>query len=134
LVAAAAKLAALVIERDAARRAAEQDRRRHAFLLELSDAFRVLDDCEAVAMLATRRLWERLGAGSAFVGVFDDAGDSLTLGPGHAATPRAAPVGPVARAAFADLPDPLPAGPYVVPDRTASPAPAPHRPEAPHHR
>lgn len=129
LVAAAAKLAALVIERDAARRAAEQDRLRHAFLLELSDAFRVLDDCEAVAMLATRRLCERLGAGSAFVGVFDDAADSLTLGPGHAATRRAVPVGTVARAAFADLLDPLRAGPYVVPDVTACRELAPDRRE-----
>ena len=119
LVAAAAKLAAVVIERDQARRAAEQERRSHAFLLELSDAFRLLEDEEEVGRLAARLLRERLGAGMVFVGEFDGAEDAFTLGPGDAAGDGPVPRGTVRRSAFSELLAPLDAGPYVVEDVAA---------------
>ncbi|HEX7039332.1 MAG TPA: GAF domain-containing protein [Trueperaceae bacterium] len=119
LVATAARLAAVVVERDAARRMAEQERPGHEFLLELSDAFRVLEDEEEVGRLATRLLCERLGAGMAFVGEFDEASDAYTLGPGHAVQGAMVPAGTFRPSAFAELMNPLEDGPHVVDDVAA---------------
>ncbi len=119
VVASAARLAAVVMERDAARRAAARERSGHAFLLELSDAFRVLDDEGEVGRLATRLLCERLGADMSFVGEFDEVEDAFTLGPGHAAGEARVPTGTVKPSSFAELLAPLAEGPHVVDDVAA---------------
>ncbi len=116
LAATTAWLAGIAIEREQARRAARAESHRQAFLLELSDALRALDDEAAISTLATRLLGERLGAGMCFFGAFDEAEDLFTISPGYATGGSVVPAGSVRRSAFSDLLAPLEAGPYVVRD------------------
>lgn len=91
----------------------------HAFLLELSDAFRLMDDEEEAGALATRLLCQRLGADLAFVGEFDEAGEHFELGPGFAAEGGPVPSGSLRRSATLEVMAPLDEGPHVVPDVAA---------------
>lgn len=98
------------------------ERSAYAFLLELSDAFRTLEDEREVGRLATRLLCERLGAGMAFIGEFDDVDDSYSLGPGHSAQGQPVPSGTVQPSRSRELMDPLDEGPHVVDDVAGHPA------------
>ena len=115
------KVADEVRARDsAALRASEA---RHAFLLELSDALRSLDDVDAIPAVACRMLAAHAGADRAFYAVVTEGEARIRVLPDHARAGLASLEGELPFAEVAEEVGSLRAGrDIVVPDVGSSPA------------